>query len=89
MVVVRVGRVIMKMVLIWIEKIYMRSIELVLVLLLNSYLLLKSISVSTSRLFSCPISHYLLTTFKLLTIVLMKDINDFGLRRLFYSKQDL
>ena len=70
------------------EDIYKRSTKLVLVPPLNLYLLLGSISVSTSRLSSCSISYYLLTTFKLLTTVLRKNVNNFGLRP-FYSKQDI
>ena len=60
--------------------VYKGSAELVLVLLSDLYLLLELIFVGISGLFFYPTSHCLLTTF------LRKDINNFGLRRLFYSK---
>jgi len=68
---------------------YDGSTELVLVLPSDLYLLLESVSVNASRPSSCLILHHLPTTFKLPLLSLRKDVNDFGLRRLFYFKQDL
>ena len=62
--------------------------KLVLALLSDSYLGLEAISVSASGPSSCPTLHYLLITFTI-NCYLKKDVNDFDLRRLFYSKQDL
>jgi len=67
--------------------VYKRSTELVLVSLSGSYSLLESILVSVSGPSSCPTLHFALTT--LTTNYCPKEIvNNFGLRRLFYSKQD-
>ena len=66
--------------------VYNMNIELVLVLLSNPFLLLVSISVSASGPSSCSTLYCLPTTFKLPTTVLRKNVNDFGLKRLFYSK---
>ena len=62
------------------EDVYKGSTEQVLVLSSDLYLLLELIFVDVSGLSFCPTSHCLLTTF------LRKDINNFGLRRPFYSK---
>jgi len=62
--------------------------KVVLVLLSDSYLKLDTISVSASGPSFCSISHCLLTTYSI-NYCLKKRVNDFGLRRLFYSKQDL
>ena len=62
---------------------YKESAELVLVLSSDLYSLLESILVDVSRLSSCPILHHLLTT-----AYFKRTVYDFGLRRLFYSKQD-
>jgi len=62
--------------------------KLVLALLSDSYLELEAISVSTSGPSSCPTLYYLLITFTI-NYYLKKDVNDFDLKRLFYSKQDL
>ena len=52
----------------------------------NSYLELEAISISASGLSSCPILHHLLTTYT--TDYCPKEqVNNSGLRRLFYSKQ--
>jgi len=67
--------------------IYKESIELVLVSLSNSYLLLESISVSISRPSSYPTLQFLLATF--IDHYLKEIVDNFGLRRLFYFKQDL
>jgi len=67
--------------------IYKESTEPVLVSLSNSYLLLKSILVSVSRPSSYPILQFLLATFT--DYYLEEIVNNFGLRRLFYFKQDL
>jgi len=62
--------------------------ELVLVLLLDLYLELEYILVSTSGSSSSPISHCLLFTYAT-NYGLKKNVNNFDLRRLFYSGQDL
>ena len=62
--------------------------ELVLVLLLNFYSELEAISVSASRLSSYLTLYYLLTTYTI-DYCFNKDVNNFDLRILFYSKQDL
>ena len=62
--------------------------EVVLFLLSDLYLKLDIISVSTSKLSSCPILHCLLITYSI-NYYLKRRVNNFGLRRLFYSKQDL
>ena len=62
--------------------------EVVLSLLSDLYLELDIISVSASELSSCPISHCLLITYSI-NYYLKRRVNNFGLRRLFYSKQDL
>jgi len=62
--------------------------ELVLALLSDLYLELEVISVGISGPSSCPILHCLLTTYTI-DYCLKENIYDFGLRRLFYSKQDL
>ena len=63
------------------------SKELVLALLSNLYSELEAISISASRLFSCPILYCLLTTYTT-NYCFKEKVNNFGLRRLFYSKQD-
>ena len=65
--------------------VYNRSTELVLVLSSDLYSLLKSISVSASRPSSYSILYCLLTTFTT-DYCLKRTVNNFGLRRLFYSK---
>ena len=65
--------------------IYKRSTKPVLVLLSDSYLLLESISAGISRPSSCLISYYLLTT-STTDYYLKENVNNFNLRRLFYSK---
>jgi len=62
--------------------------ELVLVSLSNLYSKLYSISVSISKLTSSSISHYLLTIL-ITNYCSKKTVNNFDLRRLFYSKQGL
>jgi len=62
--------------------------ELVLASLSDSYLELEAISVSASRPSSCLTLYYLLTTFTT-DYCLKEDVNNFDLRMLFYSKQDL
>ena len=62
--------------------------EVVLFLLSDLYLKLDIISVSTSKLSSCSISYCLLITYSI-NYYLKRRVNNFGLRRLFYSKQDL
>jgi len=69
------------------DEVYKESVELVLVSLSNLYLLLESISVSTIEPSSYPTSHHLLTT-STTDYYLKKTVNNFGLKRLFYSKQD-
>ena len=58
-----------------------------LVSLLDLYLKLGTISVSASELSLSPISYYLLTT-STINYYLKENVNYFGLRRPFYSKQD-
>jgi len=66
--------------------VYKGSTKLVLVPPSDSYLLIESISVGVSGP-SCPTLHHLLTT--LTTDYCLKNaINNFGLRKLFYSRQD-
>jgi len=60
--------------------------ESVLTLLSDLYLALEAISVSVIRLSSCLMSHYLLATIDYYS---KEKVTDFGLRRLFYSKQGL
>jgi len=62
--------------------------EPVLASLSNSYSELEVISVDCSGLSSCPILHHLLTTYTT-DYCSKKNLYDFGLRRPFYSKQDL
>ena len=54
----------------------------------NLYSELDAISVGVSELSSCPTSRCLLTTYSI-NYCPKKRVNDFGLRRLFYFKQDL
>ena len=56
--------------------------------LLDSYSELEIISISVSGPSSYLISHFLLTT-STTDYCLKKNVYDFDLRRLFYSKQDL
>jgi len=62
--------------------------ELVLASLFDSYLEPEAILVSASGPSFCPTLHCLLTT-STTNYCLKEDVNDFDLRRLFYSKQDL
>jgi len=62
--------------------------EPVLALLSDSYSKLEIISVSISRPSSCPTLHFLLTILTT-NYYLKRNINYFGLRRLFYSRQSL
>ena len=70
------------------ENIYKRSTKPVLVSLLDLYLLLKSISVSTNGPSSYSTSHCLLST-STTNYCLKRIVKNFGLKRLFYFKQDL
>ena len=56
--------------------------------LLDSYSKLEIISICVSKPSSCPISHFLLTI-STTNYYLERNVNYFGLRRPFYSKQDL
>ena len=67
------------------EDVYKERTEPVLVSLSDLYSELESISISVSRPSSCPILYHLLTTF---IYCLKRTVNNFGLRRLFYSRQD-
>jgi len=68
--------------------IYKKSAKPVLVLPLDLYLLLKSISVGISRPSFYPILYCLLST-STTDYCLKRIVNNFGLKRLFYSKQNL
>ena len=61
----------------------------VLTSLSDSYSELEAISVSTSGPSSYSTSHYLLATPTTTDYCSKEKVTDFGLRRLFYSKQDL
>ena len=58
-----------------------------LALLSNLYSELEIISVSVSRLSSCPTLHFILAT-STTNYCFKKKVNNFGLKRLFYSRQD-
>ena len=58
--------------------------KLMLILLSNLYLELEIIFVSIRWPSFYSTSHCLLTTFKLPTTILRKNVNNFGLKRLFY-----
>jgi len=62
--------------------------ELMLASLSNLYLKLEVILINTSRPSFCFILYYLLTTYTT-NYCLKENVNNFDLRRLFYSKQDL
>jgi len=62
--------------------------KLVLAPLSDSHLELEAILVSVSKFSSCPTLHCLLTT-STTNYCLKEDVNDFDLKGLFYSKQDL
>jgi len=70
------------------EDIYKEKVEPILVSPSDSYSELDSISVCVSRSSSSPALHFLLTTSST-NCCPKKRVNSFGLRRLFYSKQDL
>ena len=57
-------------------------------LLSDSYSELEIISISDSGLSSCSILHFLPTT-STTNYYLKENVNDFDLRRLFYSRQDI
>ena len=57
-------------------------------LLSNLYAELGAIFVGVSRPFSCPTLYCLLTTYSI-NYCPKEKVNNFGLRRLFYYKQDL
>jgi len=70
------------------DEVYRERAEPMLVSLSNSYLKLNSISVCISGFSSSPTSYFLLTIFS--TDYCPKEkVNNFGLRRLFYPKQNL
>ena len=60
--------------------------KLVLASLSNLYSELEAISISTSKLSSYPILYCLLTTY-ITNYCPNKNVNDFVLRKIFYSKQ--
>ena len=70
------------------EDVYKERAESMLVSSSDSYSELDSISVYVSRSSSSPVSHFLLTTSST-NCCPKKRVHSFGLRRPFYSKQDL
>ena len=70
------------------DDVYERRADSVLDFPSDSYLLLNSILVDISRLFSCLASHCLLTTL-ITDYCLNWDVNNFVLRKTFYSRQGL
>ena len=67
---------------------YRERIDLMLDLLSDSYSELNAISVGVSRPFSGSTSHHLLTIYSI-NYCPKERVNNFSLRKLFYSKQDL
>ena len=67
---------------------YGKRMDSVLDSLSDLYSELDAISVGVSGPSSCSISHHLLTTY-FINYCPKKRVNDFSLRRLFYTKQDL
>ena len=70
------------------KDVYKERAESMLVSSSDSYSELDLISVYVSRFFSSPASHFLLTTSST-NCCPKKRVHSFGLRRTFYSKQDL